>query len=112
MTPAVAEGTVPAALARAAARLAEAGIKTARLEAEDLLAHALACERLDLYINRDRELSPDEAARYAELVARRAMREPLQYVRGTAYFHGRAFHVDPRVLVPRLETEILVARAI
>lgn len=119
MSPAVAEGTVPAApacvaarLARATERLASSGIDTARLEAEDLLAHALGCERLDLYVNRGRELSSSESARYDGLITRRATREPLQYVRGHAHFYGRAFQADSRVLVPRLETEILVARAL
>jgi release factor glutamine methyltransferase len=110
--PALAAATVRAALDAAAARLAGAGLETARLEAEELLAHALGLERLDLYVEPGRVLSDEESARYASLVERRASREPLQHVRGFAHFYGRAFRVDGRVLVPRLETEILTERAL
>lgn len=57
------------------------------------------------------EIAP-EPARFRACLARRAAREPLQYIEGTAEFLGRAFRVTPDVLVPRPETELLVRRAL
>jgi release factor glutamine methyltransferase len=84
------------------------GVEQARLDAEHLLAHALRTGRLQLYLQYDRPLTPDELAAYRPLLRRRARREPLQYVVGRAAFRELDLHVDPRVLVPRPETEQLV----
>jgi len=90
----------------------EAGVEEARLDAEVLLAHTLGCQRAQLYAHPERMLQSSERARYKELVARRARREPLAYLTGHREFYGLDLLVDHRVLIPRPETEVLVERAI
>lgn len=99
----------PLELARlAAGHLAERGVDDPRLDAELLLAHVLGVRRLDLYLQFERPLTPDEVAAYREAIRRRGQREPLQYITGTASFRELELAVDPRVLIPRPETEVLV----
>jgi release factor glutamine methyltransferase len=88
------------------------GIAQARANAEVLLAHALGTERIQLYLNYDRPLSPAELARYREMIRRRAAFEPTQYIVGTQEFWSLEFEVSPAVLIPRPETEVLVQRAL
>lgn len=83
-------------------------ISNGRLEAEWLLAHALQLQRVDLYVQHDRPLSPTELTTFRELVSRRAGGEPFQYIIGVAPFYGRDFRVTPEVLIPRPETETLI----
>lgn len=91
-------------------RFAELGIDEPRIDAEHLLAHALGCSRMQLYLQHDRLL--DEAARagFRELVKRRLAREPVAYIEGSKGFHALdlELRVDRRALVPRPETEHLV----
>jgi release factor glutamine methyltransferase len=107
-----ADSTVPALLGRAAAALEQAGIDPARPEAEWLLAGLLGVERFALYLEPARRLTEAQAARYRELIERRARREPLQYLLGWEDFHGLRLAVTPDVLVPRPETEGLVEWAL
>ncbi|MGH7464979.1 MAG: peptide chain release factor N(5)-glutamine methyltransferase [Longimicrobiales bacterium] len=93
---------------KAAAVFEERGFEQARLDAELLLAGVLGVKRLDLYLQHDRPLSPAELERYRGAVRRRLKREPVQYILGTAIFRHLELHVDPRVLIPRPETELLV----
>lgn len=93
---------VRAALAAATARLAAAGVPSARFDAEVLAAHLLGCERGALLL-RD-EL---DATAYDRLVARREAREPLQHLTGRAYFRHVELAVGPGVFVPRPETEVM-----
>jgi release factor glutamine methyltransferase len=88
--------------------LAGKGVHNARLNAELLLAGMLGLKRLDLYLQFDRPLSPEELAEYRDRLRRRARREPLQYIDGTAAFRDLVLKVDRRVLIPRPETERLV----
>jgi release factor glutamine methyltransferase len=88
--------------------LAGRGFENARLEAELLLAGTLGLKRLDLYLQFDRPLSPAELAAFRSRLRRRARREPLQYIDGTAAFRELLLKVDGRVLIPRPETEELV----
>jgi release factor glutamine methyltransferase len=88
--------------------LAGKGFHNARLNAELLLAGMLGLKRLDLYLQYDRPLTPEELAEYRERLRRRARREPLQYIDGTAAFRDLVLTVDRRVLIPRPETERLV----
>lgn len=88
--------------------LAEKGFHNARLNAELLLAGTLGCKRLDLYVQFDRPLRPDELAPFKARLRRRARREPLQYIEGEAAFRDLRLVVDRRVLIPRPETELLV----
>lgn len=92
--------------------LAEKGVENARLEAEWLLASALGLDRVGLYVNFDRPLSEAELADCRGLVARRARREPLQYILGSQEFMGLDFEVVPGVLIPRHDTEVLVEEAL
>jgi release factor glutamine methyltransferase len=91
---------------------ARAGVGAPRLTAELLLAHALSCDRVRLYLDFDKPLGPAELGTYRELVRRRVEGEPTAYLTGSREFYGRLFHVDPRVLVPRPETELLVEPAL
>lgn len=105
--------TVGEALAHGTSVLAEAGIDTARLEAELLLARACDdCARALLYMDLQRELSPEAEESYEALLARRARREPLAYILGHWGFRRLTLKTDARALIPRPETEILVERAL
>jgi release factor glutamine methyltransferase len=101
------------ALARATARLAGAGVESARLEAELLLAHACDdCPRALLYAELDRDLTAEEEAAFEAALARRERREPLAYVLGEWGFRRLTLRTDRRALIPRPETEIVVERAL
>ena len=91
-------------------RFAELGIEEARVDAEHLLAKALGCSRIDLYMQHARLLSDEERAPFRELVRRRLGREPVAYIEGHRGFHALDLDlvVDRRVLIPRPETEHLV----
>jgi len=105
--------TVGEALAHGTHVLAEAGIDTARLEAELLLAKACDdCARALLYMELRRELSPEAEEGYEALLARRARREPLAYILGHWGFRRLTLKTDRRALIPRPETEIVVERAL
>ena len=78
-------------------------VDSPRLTAELLLAHALGCDRVRLYVDFDRPLGKDELALFRGFVERRAAGEPAYYIVGRREFFGRPFRVDPRVLVPRPE---------
>ncbi|HEV2250496.1 MAG TPA: peptide chain release factor N(5)-glutamine methyltransferase [Candidatus Limnocylindria bacterium] len=96
------------ARARATETLRRAGAPTPALDADVLLAHALGVEKEALVAHPEVELGPEEAARFDTFVAKRADGVPVAYLRGFKEFYGLRFAVDPRVLVPRPETEILV----
>ncbi|MDT4997815.1 MAG: release factor glutamine methyltransferase [Pseudonocardiales bacterium] len=100
------DGSVGALLADATRRLADGGIDTPRVDAELLLAHALGVARSRLVLL---DAVPGlEAARFTAALDRRAAREPLQYITGTAPFRRVQVAVGPGVFVPRPETELLV----
>lgn len=89
------------------------GIDSARLDAECLLAHALETGRLQLYLEFDKPVAPDERARFRELVRRRAdERVPVALLTGRREFWSLPLRVTPDVLVPRPETETLVEVAL
>lgn len=92
--------------------LAEKGVENARLEAEWLLCRALDMDRVGLYLHFDKPLSPAELASVRAVVARRARREPLQYILGSQEFMGIDFEVSSSVLIPRYDTAILVEEAV
>lgn len=84
------------------------GLDSPRLDAEILLAHALASTRLRLYTEYDKLVEPQERARFRELVERRAHREPVSTITGRREFYSLSFEVTSDVLTPRPETELLV----
>jgi release factor glutamine methyltransferase len=94
------------------AELARAGVDTPAVDAELLVGHVLGLSRSELRLARARTLTESEQASLDVLVARRARREPLQYVLGEWGFRRLVLKVDPRGLIPRPETEILVERAL
>ena len=94
------------------AHLERHGSPTPRLDAELLVGHALDLGRVELYTGFERPLTDDELAVCRELIARRARREPVAYILGRWGFRGLDLDVDPRVLVPRPETELVVDRCL
>jgi release factor glutamine methyltransferase len=99
-------------LRRSTEHLAAKGCDSPRVDAELLLGKALGLERIELYMHLDRPLREDELATARELVARRARREPLQYVLGEWGFRRLTLTVDRRALIPRPETEMVVERCL
>lgn len=79
-----------------------------RLTAEVLLADVLGTGREYLYSHPEDTAGPDSLHAYHAAISRRIGREPLQYITGRQEFYGRSFHVDPSVLIPRPETELIV----
>jgi release factor glutamine methyltransferase len=88
------------------------GIASPRLNAELLIGHALARQRMQLYLEFERPLGEAELEKIRPLVRRRAQHEPLQYIVGETEFFGLKLKVDRRALIPRPETEQLVERVI
>ena len=93
-------------------RFAKERIESARLEAQLLLAHALHCDRVQLYTNFDKPLGEPELAAYRELVRRRLAGEPVAYLVERREFWSMPLLVDARVLIPRPDTETLVEVAL
>lgn len=106
------DATVGSALRDAEESLETAGIEGARLEATLLLGHVLGHSRAQLLAALSDPLTDEQAADFSQLTARRADREPLQYLRGRAPFLDFELEVHPGVFIPRPETEGLVERAL
>lgn len=102
--------TVGELLAWTKDRFEREGIDSPRVDAEHLLAHALGCTRMELYLQHDRLLNPEDRGPFRDYVKRRLAREPVAYIEGTRGFHGIDLDlaVDRRVLIPRPDTEALV----
>ena len=105
-------GSVREALGAAAAALAAAGVESPRLDAELLLAEATGWDRARLSTEPESGVEPPAARRFGEFVRRRIRREPVAYIVGHRGFRGIELAVDPRVLIPRPETELLVEVAL
>jgi release factor glutamine methyltransferase len=100
--------TVLEALQLSADYLSKKGVDSSRLNAELILSNILNLKRLELYLNWERPLAENEISSYREMLKRRGNREPLQYILGEVEFYGYPFKVNPSVLIPRPETELLV----
>ena len=92
--------------------LARHELEEARLASEILLAHSLGCRRIDLYTRFEEVLLAPQRAAMRELVGRAAQHEPIAYLVGQKEFFSLTFSVTPAVLIPRPETETLVAQVI
>ncbi|MCP5042906.1 MAG: peptide chain release factor N(5)-glutamine methyltransferase [bacterium] len=93
--------------------LKEQGIDAPRLDAEVLLAHSLGMSRLDLYLNYEKPLSPDERVAFREYVKQRAQeRIPVSLLTGQREFWSLTLKVTGDVLTPRADTEVLVSAAL
>ena len=100
------------ALRAAVDAMKAAGVETPRLDAELLLAEATGWQRARLAANPEEEIPPAATRRFAEMVRRRLRREPVAYILGRRGFRHLELAVDPRVLIPRPETELLVELAL
>jgi len=87
-------------------------IESPRLSAEILLAHQLNINRVKLYLNFDQPLNNREIAGYRVLIRRRLNREPIPYITEIQEFWSREFTVNPQVLIPRPESELLVEQVL
>jgi release factor glutamine methyltransferase len=95
-----------------AARLADAGVENAVLDAEVLLCWVLGANRAQLYLRFDEPPSAREQEKFRALLERRAAREPVAYITRNKEFWSLDFMLTPAVLVPRPETELLVELAL
>ncbi len=92
--------------------LKEKGIENPRTSTEILLGFVLNLKRIDLYLNFDKVLLETELLKFRKVIKRRANKEPVQYITGSTEFMSLPFNINPNVLIPRPETEILVENVI
>lgn len=100
--------TIGGLLREAAEQLTASGSESPRLDAELLLGHAIGADRTAILAHPDAPVGADAEATFRRGLERRVAGEPVAYIRGIKEFHGRAFSVDARALIPRPETERLV----
>ena len=100
------------AVAWGTGELVRSGVESAPLTAQLLLGHVLGRERVYILSHPEQPLDEACASSFVGLIRRRAAGEPHQYLVGAQEFYGRSFEVNPAVLIPRPETEILVERAV
>lgn len=100
------------ALAKATGVLRLQGLETARLDAEVILAFVLQTSRPDLYLKSEDIIPAGAAKEYFSMVNRRLKREPVAYITGEKEFMSLGFKVNRNVLIPRPDTEIMVAEAL
>ena len=104
--------TLKQALNQANRSLVANNIEDAHLECELLLRHALQISRIQLYTELDYELDHEQESRFWNLIKRRLCGEPTAYITGHREFYGLDFYVNPNVLIPRPESELLVENAV
>jgi release factor glutamine methyltransferase len=110
--PAATAGRVREALEGATDALAAADVEAPRLDAELLLEEATEWDRARLAAEPNAEVTSAAARRFGEMVRRRVRREPVAYILGRKGFRRLELAVDPRALIPRPETELLVEIAL
>ena len=79
-----------------------------RIEIEVLLQHIIGCKKIDLYLQFENIVTPENLIILRGLIKRRVNREPIQYIIGSSEFYGRKFFVNKDVFIPRPETEKLI----
>ena len=104
--------TLKQTLHRARHILAENNVEDAPLESELLLRHVLKISRTQLYLDLGQGLSPQQEQNFWRLLQRRLNGEPTAYITTRREFYGLDFYVDPNVLIPRPESELLVETAL
>ncbi len=104
--------TLAEAVVRLTRQLADAGVETAAGDARLLAAEALGVDRIALYVDRDRPLTPDECSALERLGGRRAAREPVSRILGHREFWSLDFALSPAVLDPRPDSETIVQAAL
>ena len=100
------------ALRQAREKLQESVVEDVGFESEYLLRSALGCTRETLLIGLDSDISTPDEIRFDSIIDRRAAGEPSAYITGHKEFYGLDFNVDPRALIPRPETELLLELAL
>ena len=103
--------TVREAINRAGDLLAQV-TKEYALESGVLMAHTLKMDRVQLFLDPKRRLTPEQFDRFQGFIERRLKGEPMAYIVGRREFYGLDFYVDSNVLIPRPETELLVEKAL
>lgn len=104
--------TIRQALSRAKEILVASNIEDPPLESELLLRHALKISRVQLYLELERELGSKDEQAFWHLIERRLNYEPTAYIIGHREFYGLDFYVDPNVLIPRPESELLIEKTL
>ena len=104
--------TLKEVLSRARGILVASNIEDAPLECELLLRHALGISRVQLYLDLNHELTPEQEETFWNLVKRRLSHEPTAYITGHREFYGLDFYVNSSVLIPRPESELLVEESL
>ena len=104
--------TVLETIQAGAAYLEKKGVENGRLNMQHLVASVLGCDRMQLYVDFDRPMNEEELAPLRDLLKRRCSGEPLQHLLGKVEFAGHEFVCDRRALIPRPETEELVAKLV
>jgi len=104
--------TIADLLRRGRRRLAASRLEPSPREATLLLSRVLGVPESRLFARPEQAVEPVSAERFADLLERRLRGEPVAYLLGEREFYGRRFRVDPRVLIPRPETEHLVEAAL
>ena len=87
-------------------------IENPKKEIEIFLCHLLSCSKFELYNRLEKSISLTKVNLLNEWLARRAKREPIQYIINNAWFYGREFYVNKNVFIPRPESERLIEVAI
>ena len=100
------------AIRDAVRRLGQAGVKSPQVDVEWLIADLLSCNRSEIPLHAQTDLTAEDQDLFSRRVERRTRREPLQHILGTANFLGYDFQVSAEVLIPRPETEVLVELAL
>ncbi len=91
-------------------QLAKKNIKNPRLNIELMFCEILNCDRMKLYLDFDKPLKQEEISEFKIMFKRRLSFEPLQYILGKTNFYGYTINLNNKVLIPRIETEILVEK--
>ncbi|MDA1313589.1 MAG: peptide chain release factor N(5)-glutamine methyltransferase [Acidobacteria bacterium] len=104
--------SISQALRQAIELLSEHRVGVPRLTAEVLLSHVLGVEKSHLYGYPEKLLSPGQVDHFDDCLGQRISGKPTQYITGVQEFYGIAFRVEPGVLIPRPETELLVEEAL
>ena len=92
--------------------LKEKGAENPRSDIEIMLSEILGTDRMGVYLNFDKIVTPDELGHYKEYLLQRREGIPVQYIIGKAWFYGRPFSVRPGCFIPRFATEHLVTRVL
>jgi release factor glutamine methyltransferase len=104
--------SIQEALVKASSLLEKSGIEHAAFEAEMLLRHLLRLDRVQFFLRLQDPFPQEYKSQLHEWLQRRMRREPVQYILGEQEFFGHPFVVNPSVLIPRPETELLVEKVL